>query len=91
MKIGQTFSTWLEFENELKKYRNTTFQPFFAHKHAKSIEQINERSPNLPRLKSELKYWSVEIQCIHFGTYKSQAKEVSYKFDSCYLSIKSVE
>lgn len=83
MKVGVTFPSWAAFEAKLDEYRNSTFQPFFVHTSGKTIESVNHRSPNLPPLKIELKYFSVTILCSHSGTYISKAKEVSFIYKFC--------
>ena len=77
MKIGDTFSSWQEFEQKLTEYRNSTFQPLFTIKQVKTIESANQTSKGPVKLKPELKYANVDIQCVHFGEYQSVAKEVS--------------
>jgi len=77
MKIGDTFSSWEEFEIKLVEFRNSTFQPFFTICHAKTIEKVNENTPKLPKLKTELKYFNVIIECVHYGKYGSKAQQVS--------------
>ncbi len=80
MRIGDTFASWQEFENKLDEYRNSTFQPLFSSKHVKTIELVNQSSKGLVKLKPELKYANVDIQCVHFGEYQSVAKEVRNSF-----------
>jgi hypothetical protein len=77
MKIGDTFSSWQEFEEKLTEYRNSTFQPLFTIKQVKTIETVNQTSKGPVKLKPELKYANADIQCVHFGEYQTVAKEVS--------------
>jgi len=80
MRVGDSFSSWQEFENKLKEYRDSTFQPLFNLKCAKTIEYVNEKiTPKMQKLKDELKYFSVVICCLHYGSYESKATEVSFQ------------
>ncbi len=79
MKVGDTFESWEQFKKQLTEYRNSTFQPLFVNKQVRTVEYANSISKDCEGFKPELKYSTVDIQCIHFGHYLSRAKEVVKK------------
>jgi hypothetical protein len=77
LSVGDKFETWGEFEEKLKKWRDSLFQPMFIHRSSRLIEYYNKNHPNCEPLSEKFKYFSVDILCIHSGTRESNAKKVN--------------
>ncbi len=77
MEKNSTFDSWDEFETKLNEYRDATFQPLFRLIHGKTVEFANQKIKSENKFKLELKYTSVEIHCVHSGSYVTKAFEVS--------------
>ena len=77
MKVGDEFTTFDEFEEKLKEYRNNTFYPMFIYRNARTVDNTNKKTKGDIKLKQELRYSSFDVQCSHYGHYETQAKQVN--------------
>lgn len=73
MKLGDTFTSFVEFEDSFTVYKNSNFVDYFT-KDCKTLNSINAKFPNgrMSTASKELKYYYIKFCCIHGGTYKKK-------------------
>ncbi len=57
LRVGDKFETWNQFEEKLKEWRDSTFQPMFVHSSNRLIEKYNLNHPNCELLSEKFKYF----------------------------------
>lgn len=68
--VGDTFSTYLDFEAQLKKYKEIKFVDFYIDD-CRTLESARKRCPNLiERIPPSVKYYYLKMKCVHGGSYK---------------------
>jgi hypothetical protein len=78
MKLKDSFKSWFDFITKFDDWRRDEKQSLFVHYSPKTIEIVNRKCPSLKLLNTDLKYFSIDFNCVHSGEYTTTARKVTY-------------
>lgn len=68
--VGDLFPTFLDFETQLKKYKETKFVDFYIDD-CRTLQSARKRCPKLiERIPEAVKYYYLKMKCVHGGSFK---------------------
>ena len=70
IRVGDLFSSFCEFQEKLKVYKQTKFVDFCISDY-RTLESARKRCPKLiEKVPEEIKYYYVNLTCVHGGNFK---------------------
>lgn len=73
MEVGQTFTSYFDFQNNFEEYKKTFFCDF-AISDCRTLNVARKKYPQkLKNTPDSLKYYFLKLKCVHGGIFKKSS------------------